>query len=65
MGKPGLSRNFLEGSSRQRILAGGETRGSETSQYPEEKKPKGNSLSSGERKGKSPNQRDFLSGVVG
>jgi hypothetical protein len=35
--------------------AGGETRGSETSQYPEEKKPKGYSLSSGERKGRSPN----------
>ena len=32
-----------------------QTWGSETSQYPEEKKTKFNSLSSGERKGKSPN----------
>src|SRR5919108_5729286 len=42
------------------------TWGSETSQYPQEKKSKRDSPSSGERKGSSPNQRDFgFSGVEG
>ena len=51
MGKPGW-----ENPTHPIVSAiGSETRGSETSQYPEEKKPKGNSLSSGERKGKSLN----------
>ena len=49
----------------------GETWGTETSQYPEEEKEYIDSLSSGERRGKSPNQRGviggsrFRAGVVG
>ena len=49
----------------------GETGGTETSKYPEEEKENIDSLSSGERRGKSPNHRDviggsrFRGGVVG
>ena len=39
------------------------TRGIETSQYPEEKKTKSDSVSSGERKRRRPNQQ--RAGVVG
>jgi hypothetical protein len=46
------------------IYTRGVTRGTETSKYPEEKKPNEIPLVSGERKGNSPNQR-FISGVVG
>src|SRR5690606_22255342 len=42
------------------------TRGSETSQYPEEKKTTSDSRSSGERNGSSPNRRDASpTGVAG
>ena len=42
------------------------TRGTETSKYPQEKKTSRDSPSSGERGGKSPNQRGYgLAGVVG
>lgn len=40
-----------------------QTRGTETSQYPEEEKETFDSLSSGERKGKSPNQEACLLGL--
>ena len=44
----------------------GETRGTETSQYPEEEKESIDFLSSGDRKGKSLNRRCYGSaGVVG
>src|SRR3954469_5968197 len=42
-----------------------ETRGTETSQYPEEKKSTRDSLSSGERTGTSLNRRRTADGVVG
>ena len=43
-----------------------QTRGTETSKYPEEKKTNSDFLSSGERKGKSPNHNCFGNyGVVG
>ena len=39
------------------------TRGTETSKYPEEEKTNSDSLSSGERTGKSPNRKACLSGL--
>ena len=39
------------------------TRGTETSKYPEEEKIKNDFLSSGERKGKRPNQRACFLGL--
>ena len=54
MGKPGIC-NRMSPISEYIAYAGG-TRRTETSKYPEEKKTKCDSLSSGERKGKSPNQ---------
>ena len=41
------------------------TRGTETSQYPEEEKSSRDALSSGERTGRSPNRRPCAGGVVG
>jgi hypothetical protein len=41
------------------------TRGTETSQYPEEEKSSRDALSSGERTGRSPNRRPLAGGVVG
>ena len=41
----------------------GHTRGTETSQYPEEEKETFDSPSSGERNGKSPNQEACLLGL--
>ena len=59
MGQPGGLK------ARHRRYAG-RTRGTETSQYPQEEKEKIDSPSSGERKGKSPNRaRRGASGVVG
>ena len=43
----------------------GNTRGSETSQYPEEQKEQFDSVSSGERSRKSPNPQRFFAGVEG
>ena len=43
----------------------GRTRGTETSQYPEEEKSSRDALSSGERTGRSPNRRPRGGGVVG
>ena len=44
---------------------GERTRGTETSQYPEEEKSSRDALSSGERTGRSPNRRPCAGGVVG
>ena len=54
MGKPG--RGHTLSSCGEYIAARGERRGSETSQYLQEKKAKFDSVSSGERKRISPNQ---------
>ena len=54
MGKPGI-RNRMSPMDEYIVHEGG-TRRTETSKYPEEKKTKSDSLSSGERKGRSPNQ---------
>ena len=54
MGKPGSS-NELSPMSEYIAHEGG-TRGTETSKYPEEKKINNDSVSSGERKRRSPNQ---------
>ena len=59
MGQPG----WLKASHR---IVAGRTRGTETSQYPQEEKENIDSPSSGERKGKSPNRaRRGARGVVG
>ena len=59
MGQPG----WLKASHRRYA---GRTRGTETSQYPQEEKEIIDSLSSGDRKGKSPNLwRYGAAGVVG
>jgi hypothetical protein len=64
MGKPGA----VKAASRcpEYIGTNERTRGSETSQYPEEKKTKSDSRSSGERTGRSlnPNHESVL-GVAG
>ena len=44
---------------------GERTRGTETSQYPEEEKSSRDALSSGERTGRSPNRHPCGAGVVG
>ena len=54
MGKPNKSHVLLP--SDESIVREEGTRGTETSQYPEEKKVKNDSLSSGERTGKRPNR---------
>ena len=54
MGKPGMCNSMS--SMCEYIAHERGTRRTETSKYPEEKKTKCDSLSSGERKGKSPNQ---------
>ena len=59
MGQPG----WLKASHRRYA---GRTRGTETSQYPQEEKEIIDSLSSGDRKGKSPNRLRYGAvGVVG
>ena len=59
MGQPGVVKPHHHLTMRQ-------TRGTETSKYLQEKKTSSDSLSSGERTGKSPNQRGYgLAGVVG
>ena len=57
MGKPSRGNTLL---SHQVDLGVRRTRGSETSQYPEEKERNIDFLSSGERKGKSPNPAPLL-----
>ena len=54
MGKPGGS--YVPSPADEFIVRQEGTRGTETSKYPEEKKVKYDSLSSGERTGKSPNR---------
>ena len=54
MGKPGI-RNRISSADEYIVCERG-TRRTETSKYPEEKKINNDSQSSGERKGKSPNQ---------
>ena len=61
MGKPSGGNAPLTESESNR--ASSRTRGSETSHYPEEKKTDCDSLSSGERKGKSPNRRTCPPGL--
>jgi hypothetical protein len=61
MGKP-PARNGV-GSISEYIGNGRQTRGTETSQYPEEEKETIDSPSSGERNGKSPNQEACLLGL--
>ena len=56
MGEPGM-RNSMSSADEQIVCERG-TRGTETSKYPEEKKIKNDSVSSGERKGRSPNQTE-------
>ena len=64
MGKPSAG-NAAE-SCDESIVAVKPTRGSETSQYPEEKKASSDSVSSGERTRNSPNRMDASpSGVAG
>ena len=58
MGKPGQERSWSP-------LYAERTRGTETSQYPEEEKSSRDALSSGERTGRSPNRRPCAGGVVG
>ena len=58
MGKPGWERS-------RSPLQAERTRGTETSQYPEEEKSSRDALSSGERTGRSPNRHPCGVGVVG
>ena len=69
MGTYQLIRRYPNGATQyiEDILPyGGRTRGTETSKYPEEEKITNDFLSSGERKGKSPNHPCYgIGGVVG
>ncbi len=56
--------NKLQVSIYESIVYGRDTLGTETSKYQQEKKENIDFLSSGERKGKSPNQKILFSGVV-
>ena len=62
-GEPGGSN--VPSSAREYIACSRPTRGSETSQYPKERKSNETSPGSGERPGKSPNPEEILPGVAG
>ena len=69
MGTYQLIRRFPNGATQcieDTLPYGGQTRGTETSKYPEEEKITNDSVSSGERTRKSPNQFCYgRAGVVG
>ncbi len=69
MGTYQLIRRYPNGAtqlSEAQLPYGGQTRGTETSKYPEEEKITNDSVSSGERTRKSPNQVCYgKPGVVG
>ena len=65
-GYPNGATHLCEAQGRIPVWEYGQTRGTETSKYPEEQKITNDSLSSGERTGTSPNRAGYgQRGVVG